>query len=68
MLFFSFACIDEQRRAGSKSGLYVFQVIWSSFFFPFRFVVLFCFFVVAVVLFFFFALGCLFRTLAPRQS
>lgn len=38
------------------------------FFFPFRFVVLFCFFVVAVVLFFFFALGCLFRTLAPRQS
>ena len=37
------------------------------FFFPFRFVVLFCF-VVAVVLFFFFALGCLFRTLAPRQS
>lgn len=38
------------------------------FFFPFPFVVLFCFFVVAVVLFFFFALGCLFRTLAPRQS
>lgn len=31
--FFSFACIEEQRRAGSKSGLCVFQVIWSSFFF-----------------------------------
>lgn len=26
--FFSFACIEEQRRAGSKSGLCVFQVIW----------------------------------------
>lgn len=69
VLFFSFACIDEQRRAGSKSGLCVFQVIWPSFFFfPFRFVVCFVFFVVAVILFFFFALGCLFRTLAPRQS
>lgn len=38
------------------------------FFFLFDLLFVLFFFVVAVILFFFFALGCLFRTLAPRQS